>query len=148
MLTAFRPNFLSRVYREVCLNTRHSPSPSAKPFTECPTESDAAESTGRICYGMDIDSKYVDVAVLRWQRSAADRRCSTATGGRLRRSRECAGGRSHETPGPMGVWLNSGVDIPPNKVCATPWGNGRENEGSCSGNGQRKAAEAESATTL
>jgi len=28
----------------------------------------AAESTGRICYGMDIDPKYVDVAVLRWQR--------------------------------------------------------------------------------
>jgi DNA modification methylase len=28
----------------------------------------AAESTGRICYGMDIDPKYVDVGVLRWQR--------------------------------------------------------------------------------
>jgi DNA modification methylase len=28
----------------------------------------AAESTGRICYGMEIHPKYVDVAVLRWQR--------------------------------------------------------------------------------
>jgi DNA modification methylase len=28
----------------------------------------AAESTGRICYGMDLDAKYVDAAVLRWQR--------------------------------------------------------------------------------
>jgi ParB-like chromosome segregation protein Spo0J len=28
----------------------------------------AAESSGRICYGMDIDPRYVDVAVLRWQR--------------------------------------------------------------------------------
>ena len=28
----------------------------------------AAESIGRICYGMDIDPRYVDVAVLRWQR--------------------------------------------------------------------------------
>ncbi len=28
----------------------------------------AAESTARICYGMDLDAKYVDVAVLRWQR--------------------------------------------------------------------------------
>ena len=28
----------------------------------------AAESTGRICHGIDIDPKYVDVAVLRWQR--------------------------------------------------------------------------------
>jgi DNA modification methylase len=27
----------------------------------------AAESTGRVCYGIDIDPKYVDVAVLRWQ---------------------------------------------------------------------------------
>ena len=28
----------------------------------------AAESIGRICYGMDIDPRYVDTAVLRWQR--------------------------------------------------------------------------------
>jgi len=28
----------------------------------------AAESVGRVCYGMDIDPRYVDVAVLRWQR--------------------------------------------------------------------------------
>lgn len=28
----------------------------------------AAESIGRICYGMDIDPRYVDAAVLRWQR--------------------------------------------------------------------------------
>lgn len=28
----------------------------------------AAESTGRICYGMDLDARWVDVAVLRWQR--------------------------------------------------------------------------------
>jgi DNA modification methylase len=28
----------------------------------------AAESTGRICHGMEIDPRYVDVAVLRWQR--------------------------------------------------------------------------------
>jgi DNA methylase/ParB-like nuclease domain len=27
----------------------------------------AAESVGRICYGMEIDPRYVDVAVLRWQ---------------------------------------------------------------------------------
>jgi DNA modification methylase len=28
----------------------------------------AAESVGRNCYGMEIDPRYVDVAVLRWQR--------------------------------------------------------------------------------
>ena len=27
----------------------------------------AAEVTERICYGIDIDPKYADVAVLRWQ---------------------------------------------------------------------------------
>jgi DNA modification methylase len=27
----------------------------------------AAEQTGRVCYGLDIDPKYVDVALLRWQ---------------------------------------------------------------------------------
>ena len=28
----------------------------------------AAESTGRVCYGIDIDPKYIDVAVTRWQK--------------------------------------------------------------------------------
>jgi ParB-like chromosome segregation protein Spo0J/DNA modification methylase len=28
----------------------------------------AAESTRRVCYGIDIDPKYIDVAVVRWQR--------------------------------------------------------------------------------
>jgi DNA modification methylase len=28
----------------------------------------AAENTGRICYGMDLDPKYVDLVILRWQR--------------------------------------------------------------------------------
>jgi DNA modification methylase len=28
----------------------------------------AAESAGRVCYGIDIDPKYIDVAILRWQR--------------------------------------------------------------------------------
>jgi DNA modification methylase len=28
----------------------------------------AAESSGRICYGIDIDPRYVDVAVMRWQK--------------------------------------------------------------------------------
>ncbi len=28
----------------------------------------AAEACGRICYGMEIDPRYIDVAVLRWQR--------------------------------------------------------------------------------
>jgi len=27
----------------------------------------AAERTGRVCYGMEIEPRYVDVAVRRWQ---------------------------------------------------------------------------------
>jgi DNA modification methylase len=37
------------------------------PFLGSGTTIMAAEVTGRICYGIDIDPKYTDVAVLRWQ---------------------------------------------------------------------------------
>ena len=37
------------------------------PFLGSGTTMIAAESTGRVCYGIDIDSVYVDVAVKRWQ---------------------------------------------------------------------------------
>src|SRR5207253_4087204 len=36
--------------------------------------------------------------------------------GRLRKSRECAGERSHEASGPMEFWFNSGVGIRPTKL--------------------------------
>jgi len=32
----------------------------------------AAEQTERVCYGLDIDAKYVDVAVLRWQAQSGE----------------------------------------------------------------------------
>jgi len=32
----------------------------------------AAEQTGRVCYGLDIDPKYVDVTVLRWQAQSGE----------------------------------------------------------------------------
>ena len=37
------------------------------PFLGSGTTLMAAEVTGRVCYGIDIDPRYVDVAVLRWQ---------------------------------------------------------------------------------
>ena len=37
------------------------------PFLGSGTTLIAAESTGRFCYGMEIDPRYVDAAVLRWQ---------------------------------------------------------------------------------
>jgi DNA modification methylase len=37
------------------------------PFAGSGTTLIAAERTGRICYGIELDPKYVDVAVRRWQ---------------------------------------------------------------------------------
>ncbi len=33
----------------------------------------AAERVGRICYGIEIEPKYVDVAIRRWQRYTGER---------------------------------------------------------------------------
>ena len=38
-----------------------------EPFLGSGTTLAAAEGTGRICYGLELDPKYVDVAVARWQ---------------------------------------------------------------------------------
>jgi DNA modification methylase len=37
------------------------------PFLGSGTTLAAAELTGRVCYGMELDPKYVDVVVERWQ---------------------------------------------------------------------------------
>jgi DNA modification methylase len=39
-----------------------------EPFCGSGTTIIAAETTGRICHAMDIDARYIDVAVQRWQR--------------------------------------------------------------------------------
>ena len=38
-----------------------------EPFMGSGTTLIAAETTGRICYGLEISPAYVDVAILRWQ---------------------------------------------------------------------------------
>jgi DNA modification methylase len=50
------------------------------PFLGSGTTVVAADRTGRICYGMDLDPAYVDVAIRRWQRHAGDRAIQAATG--------------------------------------------------------------------
>jgi DNA modification methylase len=40
----------------------------------------AAERVGRVCYGMEIDSLYVDVAIRRWQRLTGNRAIHGVTG--------------------------------------------------------------------
>ena len=40
----------------------------------------AAERTGRVCHGMEIDPLYVDTAIRRWQRYTGGRAIQLATG--------------------------------------------------------------------
>jgi DNA modification methylase len=45
----------------------------------------AAEQTERVCLGLDIDPRYVDVIVLRWQAQSGKHATSTATAARSRK---------------------------------------------------------------
>jgi DNA modification methylase len=40
----------------------------------------AAERVGRICYGMEIEGRYVDLAIRRWQRLTGESAIHTASG--------------------------------------------------------------------
>lgn len=50
------------------------------PFVGSGTTVIAAERTGRICFGMDLDPHYVDTAVRRWQRHTGDQAIQVPTG--------------------------------------------------------------------
>ena len=41
-----------------------------EPFLGSGTTLAAAEATGRVCYGIELDPKYADVTVLRWQQQS------------------------------------------------------------------------------
>ena len=56
------------IIRRPLLNHARSGEACYDPFLGSGSTLIAAETIGRICYGMDIDPRYVDVAVLRWQR--------------------------------------------------------------------------------
>jgi DNA modification methylase len=40
----------------------------------------AAERTGRVCYGVELDPRYVDVAIRRWERHTGDKAIHAVTG--------------------------------------------------------------------
>jgi hypothetical protein len=44
-----------------------------EPFLGSGTTLAAAEVTERICYGMELDAKYIDVVVSRWQALSGER---------------------------------------------------------------------------
>jgi len=55
------------IMRRPILNHARTGEACYDPFLGSGSTLIAAESTGRICYGIEIDPRYVDVAVLRWQ---------------------------------------------------------------------------------
>jgi DNA modification methylase len=56
------------IMRRPILNHTRQGEACYDPFVGSGTTLIAAESVGRICYGMEIDPRYVDVAVQRWER--------------------------------------------------------------------------------
>jgi hypothetical protein len=60
-----------------------------EPFLGSGTTLAAAEATDRVCCGIELDPKYVDVIVGRWEKLSGQHRrlYSTATGDRLWKSR-------------------------------------------------------------
>ena len=55
------------IMRRPILNHTRTGDACYDPFLGSGSTLIAAESTGRICYAIEIDPRYVDVAVLRWQ---------------------------------------------------------------------------------
>ena len=53
------------------------------PFLGSGTSIIAAERTGRICYGMELDPRYVDVTIRRWQAYTGDHARHAVTGRRF-----------------------------------------------------------------
>ena len=55
------------IMRRAILNHTRTGEACYDPFLGSGSTLIGAESTGRICYGIEIDARYVDVAVVRWQ---------------------------------------------------------------------------------
>jgi DNA modification methylase len=53
------------------------------PFLGSGTSILAAERTGRICAGLELDPRYVDVTIRRWQAYTGDHACHAVTGQRF-----------------------------------------------------------------
>lgn len=70
------------------------------PFLGSGTTIIAAERTGRICYGLELDPRYVDVTIRRWQAYTGDHARHAVTGQRFDEvANKPQGGRRHATRG-------------------------------------------------
>jgi DNA modification methylase len=68
------------------------------PFLGSGTSIIAAERTGRICYGMELDPRYVDVTIRRWQAYTGDHARHAVTGRRFDEvAKKKQGGTRHAT---------------------------------------------------
>ena len=68
------------------------------PFLGSGTTLAAAELTERVCYGIELDPKYIDVVVIRWQSLTIRRPRSTAMSAASTRSLKSATRRPRELP--------------------------------------------------
>ena len=62
-----RPQKPVECMRRPMLNNAAPGQPVYDPFLGSGTSVIAAETTGRLCYGLELDPAYVDVIVTRWQ---------------------------------------------------------------------------------
>jgi len=68
------------------------------PFLGSGTTIIAAERTGRICYGLELDPRYVDVTIRRWQAYTGDHAHHAVTGRRFDElAKKQKGGTRHAT---------------------------------------------------
>jgi DNA modification methylase len=69
------------------------------PFLGSGTSIIAAERTGRICYGLELDPRYVDVTIRRWQAYTGDHARHAVTGRRFDEvaQKKKPGGTRHAT---------------------------------------------------
>src|SRR5579872_6556145 len=102
------------------------------PFLGSGTTLAAAELTERVCYGIELDPKYVDVVIRRWQSLSGKQATLEATAGRSRRSRRSAGRRPRKDAPPVGQARQAGKGAD-----ACTWGDEALDRGS----GRRAAGE-------
>ena len=66
--------------RRPILNNSATGHPVYEPFMGSGTTLIAAETTGRVCYGVELNPAYVDVAIERWQTFTGENAVLTETG--------------------------------------------------------------------
>ena len=104
-----------------------------EPFLGSGTTLAAAELTERVCCGLELDPKYVDVVVQRWQTLSGKKAKLDGDGRTLTQFRNSARRRPYESRAAAGgsrpSKLRYGPAIPISRGCVWHWQTGQENGG-------------------